>query len=437
MRFRRLSALVVKELKMLISDRASAFWLIAWPLVWIILVAYVFVPPGSGTPISIDVGIVNLDRSSLGNTGFKSADLINIMDMVTYNGSKLFNVKLYNDTEALIGDLKKGRIDVGMIIPEDFSSRLAFGTAELRVLIGGRDSYSSSINYAAISSFINELNRRIALLKVNASMRYIEKGVNVSMRYIEGGLVNLTSSQSLINFIEEFMYGIAVPINTSYEEVKPEVLSSRPNILGWYTIGAIGMMFLYTGFSYGASALYEEKERGTLRRILASPMKPWELIVGIVLSGLASMMFSAVIALIVGLLLGAHIVLNPLNPLHWVAILLLFTGAIMTIGIGIMLSTLAKTGRGAEGLGVVLGLLLSFLAGIWYPTSLMPQWLRLLANVFPPTWVFDTVRNIIVFDSGLEEIGASLTEILVALAVILLLDIIVYKYRLRKYVEEA
>jgi len=37
----------------------------------------------------------------------------------------------------------------------------------------------------------------------------------------------------------------------------------------------------------------------------------------------------------------------------------------------------------------------------------------------------------------LEEIGASLTEILVALAVILLLDIIVYKYRLRKYVEEA
>jgi len=80
---------------------------------------------------------------------------------------------------------------------------------------------------------------------------------------------------------------------------------------------------------------------------------------------------------------------------------------------------------------VVLGLLLSFLAGIWYPASLMPQWLRLLANVFPPTWVFNTVRNIIVFDSGLEEIGASLTEILVALTVILLLDIIVYKYRLR------
>lgn len=426
MGFRRLSALVVKELKMLISDRASAFWLIAWPLVWIVLVAYVFVPPGSGTPISIDVGIVNLDKSSPGNTGFKSADLINIMDMVTYNGSKLFNVKLYNDIEALIGDLKKGRIDVGMVIPEDFSSRLAFGTAELRVLIGGRDSYSSSINYAAISSFINELNRRIALVKVNISMGYIERG-----------LANLTASQPLINFIEEFMYGIAIPINTSYEEVKPEVLSSRPNILGWYTIGAIGMMFLYTGFSYGAGALYEEKERGTLRRILASPMKPWELIVGIVLSGLASMMLSAVIALTVGLLLGAHIVLNPFNPLHWVAILLLLTGAIMTIGIGIMLSTLAKTSRGAGGLGVVLGLLLSFLAGIWYPASLMPQWLRLLASIFPPTWVFDTVRNIIVFDSGLEEIGANLTEILVALAIILLFDTIIYKHRLRKYLEEA
>jgi len=424
--FRRSLAFVVKTLKMLMSDRASVFWVIAWPLVWIILVAYVFVPPGSETPISINVGIVNLDKSLPGGTGFTSADLINIIDAVTYNGSRLFNVKLYNDTEALIGDLRKGRIDVGIVIPEDFSSRLAFSTAELRVLIGGGDPYSSSINYAAISSFMNELNRQIALVKVNVSMGYIERS-----------LANFTASQPLINFINEFMHGIAVPINTSYEEVKPEILSTRPNILGWYTIGAIGMMFLYTGFSYGASALYEEKERGTLRRILASPMKPWELIVGIVLSGLAAMMLSALVALLVGLLLGAHIVLNPLNPLHWVAILLLPVGAIMTIGIGIMLSTLAKTGRGAEGLGIVLGLLLSFLAGIWYPSSYMPQWVQLLASIFPPTWVFNTVRKIIVFNSGLEEIGASLTEILVALAVILLLDTIVYKYRLRKYLEEA
>lgn len=382
-------------------------------------------PPGSAAPININVGVVNLDTTSTGNANFTSSDLINIINTTTYNGSRLFNVKLYNDTGALESDLKKGRIDVGIVIPENFSSMLASGTAELEILIGGGDQYSSSINYAAVSSFIDELDRHIALTKVDITIGYIEHAF--------GGF---PLSQPVIDVIKKFMYDIAVPINASYEEVKPETFSSRPNILGWYTIGAIGMMFLYTVFSYGASALYEEKERGTLRRILASPTKPWELVAGMVLSGLATMILSAIVALSVGLLLGAHIVFNPFNSLHWVAILLLLVGAVMSIGIGMILSIFAKTSRGAAGLGTILGLLLTFLAGIWFPASLMPKWVQMLANAFPLTWVFNAVRNIVVFNLGGEEIGGSLAEIFAALAVILLLDIVIYKYKLRKYIEE-
>lgn len=64
-------AYVLKDVKMFIGDRAAVFWVVVWPIIWIILVAYVFVPPGSVTPVSIDVGIVNLDSSpSKGRNNF-------------------------------------------------------------------------------------------------------------------------------------------------------------------------------------------------------------------------------------------------------------------------------------------------------------------------------------------------------------------------------
>jgi len=417
---------VLKELKIFVSDRSLLFWVVVWPVIWIILVAYIFVPPGSVTPVSIDVGIVNLDSSPPEELNFTSSTFIEILNTTTYNGSKLFKVKLYNSAETLVEDLKKGRIDAGIVIPENFSTELLLGTARLKVLIGSRDPYSSSVSYAVISSFINEFSRRVALAKVNASIGYVEKSLS-----------SIPGSERIVEFVTRFVYGVAEPLNVSFEEVKPEAYSTRPNILGWYTLGAVGMMFLYTGFSYGAAALYEEKERGTLRRILASPMKPWELVVGIMLSGVASMAVSALVALLVGASLGAHIIFNPADPLHWVAVALLLIGALMSVGIGLTLSTLAKTSRGAGGLGTVLGLLLSFLAGIWYPKSYTPSWLQTLADVFPPTWILDTVRNIMVFGAGFEEVGADIAKVLIALFAVLLLDVAVYRYRLRKYIEEA
>jgi len=417
---------LLKELKVFASDRASLFWVVVWPVIWIILVAYVFVPPGSVTPVSIDVGVVNLDLSPQNGLNFTSSSFVEILNSTTYSGSKLFKVRLYNSTETLVDDLKRGRIDAGIVIPENFSAELLLGTARLRVLIGGRDPYSSSVSYAVIGSFINEFSRRVALAKVNASIGYVEKSLS-----------SIPGYERLAEFVVRFMYGVAEPLNASFEEVKPEAYSTRSKVLGWYTLGAVGMMFLYTGFSYGASALYEEKERGTLRRILASPMKPWELVVGIMLSGVASMAISALVALFVGISLGAHIIFNPADPLHWVATVLLLVGALMSVGIGLALSTLAKTSRGAGGLGTVLGLILSFLAGIWYPKSYMPSWLQTLADVFPPTWILNVVRNILVFGAGFEEVGSDIAKILIALFAVLLLDVAVYRYGLRKYLEEA
>jgi hypothetical protein len=41
-------------------------------------------------------------------------------------------------------------------------------------------------------------------------------------------------------------------------------LSGRPAMIGWYIIGAIGMIMLYSGISAGAMAVVVEREWGSL-----------------------------------------------------------------------------------------------------------------------------------------------------------------------------
>jgi ABC-2 type transport system permease protein len=422
MKGKQILAFIIRDLKIVFRDKVAVFWLIAWPLIWIYLVAFVFVPPGAGSPIQLDVGIVNKDAPPPG-LNFTSEDFVKIMSNVTYKGKRMFNVRLYENETALLDDLKHGRIDAGIIIPSGFSLNLTTGTARIRVLIGAKDLYSASISYGVVSGFLNEFSRRIGLVKARISITYIEQYMG-----------SLGANKSVIEMAKRFIYGIAVPINASYEEVKPETLASRENILGWYTIGGIGMMFLYTGFSAGAAAIYREKSNGTLRRILASPITPGTLIAGLMLSSIVVMLISATILLMAGVYgTGAHIVFDPVNPVHWLVPLLLFIAAYMSVGIGLLLSVFAKTEHSASSLGIALGLLLAFTAGIWFPKSWMPRWAQLLADYSPVTWVMDALRNIMVYNMGFNEIVGALVKIAIASLVILLLDIAVYRARLRKY----
>jgi len=432
LRIRVIAGFIYKELKTFLNDKVAMFWMIAWPLIWVFLPAYVFIPSSSIKPLELDVGVVNHDMVFNNSVaGFTSIDFINMLNNTTYEGYRLFNVKNYSSVEELKNDLRKGRIDLGIIIPEGFSENITRGVARIHVLIGARDLYSSSLNYVSINTFIDQLNKYVGLVK--AEIMY-----NTTLRYMNSSSINQTIDPEVYRYIHEYYVGIAMSINATYENVKPEAFTDRPSILGWMVFGSVGMMFLYSGLAIGSVAMINEKENGSLKRILASPITTWELLVSIILSGITVMSISASISILAGAyIVGAKIIFNPSNPLHWIALILLVDGAFMSIGLGIMLSLLAKSTRSASSLGTVLGLMLTFTTGIWYPRTMLPQWMSVLADVFPVTWVLDSIRNILVYEMGWDMVWRDFVRIGLATIAILLIDLIMYRYGLKKYSEEA
>ena len=426
-----IKAFIVKELKLTFRSKASIFWIIAWPAIWLLMTAYVFVPPAAGQPMTLKVGVVNYDVGS--TSPFNGTALIQILNESEYRGAKLFQVKVYENETHMLEDIRRGRLDGGFTIPKGFGENIIFGQARLKVYVGARSLQSAQIAESILRGFIQGLNNGISMRKVNETLRYIEI---YSEKYMPKNLtIPVSGNRSWIDFMRNWMIGLASPINASFQDVKPKAFVERSSILGWQTFGAIGMSLLYSGLIIGSTMAVREKEAGTLRRILASPATSTDMLVGKTLSGLITLGIMSAIIVILGVYpCGAKIIWSPMNPAHWLAIILLILVSIMVIGIGMILSLIARTTESASNLSVVLGLMLAFIAGIWFPREMLPAWMRVLADIFPATWAIDGMRSALVYGATAAELMPTFLKVLAAAIISYLIGVFAYKKTLRKYV---
>ncbi|MCX8183458.1 MAG: ABC transporter permease [Crenarchaeota archaeon] len=421
MRLKPIVSFIIRDLKLMVRDKTFIFWLVAWPLIWIFMTAYIFVPPTGDGTIMLSLGIVNLDSSK---TPLNGSSLIRIFEEAEYNGSKLFSVKLYHSENEALQALSRGELDGVIIVPEGFGYAVInpVEKARLHTYVGSKTPQSAQISSSIIIGFLERFSEEL-------SFKRIENMVNM--------IQQLSISEDEKSWFNATVQGIMQPLDLTVEHVSPEVFEDRARTLGWYTIGAIGMMFLYFGFNSGAILIVSEKERGTLRKLFSTPLTEGEFLAGGFLSQLTTLLISTLILILVGVspAVGAHIVLNPLNPVHLLAVAFMVCGALLSMSIGALISLVSKTVRGASGMGTVLGLLLSFTTGIWFPLEWMPQPVRLLAVIFPPAWSIEASRRILVFETLVETLILDSAKIFSSTAILLALALLTYRNRIKQYAE--
>jgi ABC-2 type transport system permease protein len=136
-------------------------------------------------------------------------------------------------------------------------------------------------------------------------------------------------------------------------------------------------------------AFLEDVWSQNLINFFASPLKVREYLSGLILTsittGLAA--FLAMVA-VAGAAFGYHVLRIGLLILPFMLILLVFG-----IAMGIFVTALIfRLGPSAEWLGWPIPLVLSIVAGVYYPVSTLPAALRTVAKLVPPSYVFETCR---------------------------------------------
>ncbi|WP_136611119.1 ABC transporter permease [Sinomonas albida] len=189
--------------------------------------------------------------------------------------------------------------------------------------------------------------------------------------------------------------------------------SAQPTAAEQYIPG-FTVAFLFFIASTIAQYLFMERERGTLRRLLISPVSRSSILVGKLLPTVLIGFVQVVVIFAVGRLAFGMALGNP-------AALILVTCAAVAAanGFGLMITSLSKTQAQATGLATLLVFTLATVAGCYVPLSFMPGFMQSIALATPQGWAMQAYQSIIMK-------GADSLEVLPSVAVLIAFSLVFF-----------
>jgi len=163
----------------------------------------------------------------------------------------------------------------------------------------------------------------------------------------------------------------------SFREPDPDLGGVR--MISVYTPIVVAMALALTALSALPQMFATYREKGILRRMRTTPVRPAYLL------GAQLLMCTVVsVVVLVALLAIGRIAFDVALPTQVAGYALSYVLAVVSmLSIGLLLASLAPSGRGAGAIGSVLFFPVLFFAGLWAPRELMPEVLRRISDFTP------------------------------------------------------
>jgi ABC-2 type transport system permease protein len=190
--------------------------------------------------------------------------------------------------------------------------------------------------------------------------------------------------------------------------------------------GLMGVALTMTMVVITALAITRERERGTMENLLATPVRPFEVMVGKILPYIVVGYIQVSLILLAARFVFDVPMLGSLPLLYAVA--LLFIAA--NLAVGITFSTLAKNQLQAVQMAFFFFLPSILLSGFMFPFRGMPEWAQAVGSCLPNTHFLRIVRGILLKGNGPAEIIPELWPLLLFLAVAMTIGVKRYRQTL-------
>jgi ABC-2 type transport system permease protein len=368
--FHRLWAVVMKEFVQMRRDRVTFGMMVGIPLLQLTLFGYAINSDPKNLPTALRLG----DEGPFARTL--------VAEMRT---SQYFAIVRVTDSEAEVERLLRlGDIQFAVNIPEDFTRRVLRG--ERPTVLVEADATDPAATGPAIAAF-----RALADTALD--------------RDLTGPLARLRGTPGPVDFEVHAHYN---PENITQYNVVP---------------GLMGVVLTMTMVIITGLAITRERERGTMENLLATPVRPLEVMLGKILPYIAVGYIQVTLILVAARFLFNVPMVGSLVLLYVVS--LLFIAA--NLAMGITLSTLAKNQLQAVQMAFFFFLPSILLSGFMFPFRGMPFWAQWIGTCLPITHFLRIVRGILLKGNGLFEIMPEVWPI--ALFVTVAMTVGVKRYR--------
>ncbi len=362
MKLSRALAVTKRILRGLRHDRRTVALIVIAP----ILAMFIFGIAFSGSVSDVAVGIVNHDDGPV------SLAVISNLDRET------LDIHYAETMKAAVTEVEEGASWAAIVFPEDFSNRV-FEAVESGSMSGG-----ASITVSADKSNVNvatEVTRAVA--------------------------------DAVMTTISE--QGRQLPISVQEEPVYGE----RADFMDFFVPGIMAFAVFLLTTLLTLLAFVGERTSGTLERLRASPIRESEIVVGYAIAfGVIGMLQASLLLVIATLVFDITIVGNP-----FLAYLIIALLAVVSVSLGILLSSAAR--REAQAVQFIPLIILPtfLLAGIFWPVEAIPEWLRPLSYLIPPSYAVEGMRSVMLRGRGTDGIWVELLALMGFAAVFLFLSV--------------
>ena len=331
--------LLVANLKMMVRDRQTLFWALAFPLIFVAVFGLFDI----GGFSSVDLAIIDRADTQLSHTIRENLASIESLDIETQ----------YAGEDEARQALEDGDLDYLLVIPPALTS----------VTSGSVDGDGG----------------------VNAT-----EPVSLSLYYDQ---TNVQANQLVLGVLRQFLDELNLELAGARPvlEVVPQAVQVRQvDYFDVVLIGLVGMGIMTHAVISMAVKISTYRSQRILRRLLTTPISVRNYFASEVLAHLVLALVQAVIIVAVGVFVfGGHIYGNVL----WLfLIVVLATGVFLNIGF--IISAWTKTPAAASGLGNVIALPMMFFSGTFFPTSMLPAFLPEVVQVLPLTPMLDAMRHV-------------------------------------------
>ncbi len=368
--WQRLKAVIVKEFIQMRRDRLTFAMMIGLPIIQLILFGFAI----NTNPKYLPTAIVNADQmpltrafvSGIQNTGY-------------------FQVKNANVTQKEAEKmLARGQVQFVVEIPLYFSRDMIRGKRpDLLVIADATDPVATGNAIGALSN--------LATMVFNRELSY--------------GLRYLIPGQEPFNLVIQQRYN-------------PESISQY-NIVP----GLMGVVLTMTMVMITSLAITRERERGTMENLLATPVRPIEVMIGKIIPYIMVGYVQQILIILAGILI--------FNVPHEGNILLLLIATLpfifANLAVGLTFSTIAKNQLQAVQMTFFFFLPSMLLSGFMFPFHGMPVWAQAIGNCLPLTHFLNIVRGILLKGNGVGDIVYQIWPLLLFIAIVM--TIAVYRYK--------
>jgi ABC-2 type transport system permease protein len=227
-------------------------------------------------------------------------------------------------------------------------------------------------------------------------------------RDLPGPLARLRGTDGPVNFAVHAQYN---PENLTQYNIVP---------------GLMGVVLTMTMVMITALAITRERERGTMENLLATPVRPIEVMLGKILPYIAVGYVQMTLILVTARYIFQVPLLGSVPLLYGVS--LLFIAA--NLAVGITFSTLAKNQLQAVQMAFFFFLPSILLTGFMFPFRGMPEWAQWIGSVLPNTHFLRIVRGILLKGNGPLEIAPEIWPLLLFLVVAMAIGVKRYRQTL-------